>query len=244
MWSEKTKPILNYFTKVEILLWCISVMLIFVSFIIFDGESILTLIASLIGVTSLIFNAKGNPFGQFLMIIFSVLYGIISFTFSYYGEMITYLGMTAPMAVFALISWIKNPYNRNKAEVKVNRLKKKEIVFMILLTAVITFIFYFILAAFNTANLIPSTISVTTSFLAVYLTFRRSAFYAAAYAVNDIVLIILWIIATLTNTTYLSVVICFVIFLINDIYGFINWSKMQKRQETNCTIPVNNYVEF
>ena len=178
------------------------------------------------------------------MIIFSVLYGIISFTFSYYGEMITYLGMTAPMAVFALISWIKNPYNRNKAEVKVNRLKKKEIVFMILLTAVITFIFYFILAAFNTANLIPSTISVTTSFLAVYLTFRRSAFYAAAYAVNDIVLIILWIIATLTNTTYLSVVICFVIFLINDIYGFINWSKMQKRQETNCTIPVNNYVEF
>ena len=71
MWREKTKPILNYFTKVEILLWCISVMLIFVSLFIFDGESILTLIASLIGVTSLIFNAKGNPFGQFLMIIFS-----------------------------------------------------------------------------------------------------------------------------------------------------------------------------
>ena len=233
MWREKTKSLLNYFTKAEILLWCISVMLILVSFIIFDGESILTLIASLIGVTSLIFNAKGNPFGQFLIVVFSLLYGIISFTFSYYGEMITYLGMTAPMAVFALISWIKNPYNGNKAEVKVNRLKKKEIVFMILLTAVITFIFYFILAAFNTANLIPSTISVATSFLAVYLTFRRSAFYAAAYAANDVVLIILWIMATLSNITYLSVAICFIIFLINDVYGFISWSKMQKRQEVN-----------
>ncbi len=233
MWREKTKSLLNYFTKAEILLWCISVMLILVSFIIFDGESILTLIASLIGVTSLIFNAKGNPFGQFLIVVFSLLYGIISFTFSYYGEMITYLGMTAPMAVFALISWIKNPYNGNKAEVKVNRLKKKEIVFMFLLTAVITFIFYFILAAFNTANLIPSTISVTTSFLAVYLTFRRSAFYAAAYAANDVVLIILWIMATLSNITYLSVAICFIIFLINDVYGFISWSKMQKRQEVN-----------
>ena len=221
MWREKTKSLLNYFTKAEILLWCISVMLILVSFIIFDGESILTLIASLIGVTSLIFNAKGNPFGQFLIVVFSLLYGIISFTFSYYGEMITYLGMTAPMAVFAL------------AEVKVNRLKKKEIVFMFLLTAVITFIFYFILAAFNTANLIPSTISVATSFLAVYLTFRRSAFYAAAYAANDVVLIILWIMATLSNITYLSVAICFIIFLINDVYGFISWSKMQKRQEVN-----------
>lgn len=104
---------------------------------------------------------------------------------------------------------------------------------MFLLTAVITFIFYFILAAFNTANLIPSTISVATSFLAVYLTFRRSAFYAAAYAANDVVLIILWIMATLSNITYLSVAICFIIFLINDVYGFISWSKMQKRQEVN-----------
>lgn len=133
MCREKIKSLLNYFTKAEIQLWSISVILIFVSFIIFDRESILTLIASLIGVTSLIFNAKGNPFGQFLMVVFSVLYGIISFTFSYYGEMITYLGMTAPMAVFALISWIKNPYDGNKSEVKINRLKKKEIVFMPLL---------------------------------------------------------------------------------------------------------------
>lgn len=244
MYREKIKSLLNYFTKAEIKLWSISVILIFVSFIIFDRESILTLIASLIGVTSLIFNAKGNPFGQFLMVVFSVLYGIISFTFSYYGEMITYLGMTAPMAVFALISWIKNPYDGNKSEVKINRLKKKEIVFMLLLTAVITFIFYFILAAFNTANLIPSTISVTTSFLAVYLTFRRSAFYAAAYAANDVVLITLWLMAALSNIAYLSVVICFVIFLINDVYGFINWSKMQKRQEANYMIPINSNLEF
>ena len=200
----------------------------------------MTLAASLIGVTSLIFNAKGNPFGQFLMVIFSILYGIISFTSAYYGEMITYLGMTAPMAVFALITWLKNPYNGNKSEVKVNRLKFKEIIFMMLLTAVITIIFYYILAAFHTANLIPSTISVTTSFLAVYLTFRRSAFFAVGYAANDIVLIILWILAAIADISYLSVAICFVMFLINDTYGFINWSRMQKRQEANCIITMSD----
>lgn len=233
MLESKVKSLINYFTKAEIFLWCTSVTLILVSFIIFDRESFLTLSASLIGVTSLIFNAKGNPFGQLLMVVFSLMYGIISLTFAYYGEMITYLGMTAPMAVFALISWIRNPYNGNRAEVKVNRLSKKEIIFMVLLTAVITWIFYYILAAFNTANLIPSTISVTTSFLAVYLTFRRSPFYAVAYGANDLVLIILWGLATLSDITYLSVVVCFIIFLINDIYGFISWSKMQKRQQGN-----------
>ncbi len=162
---------------------------------------------------------------------------IISYTFSYYGEMITYLGMTAPMAAFALVSWLRNPYNGNKAEVKVNRLKLKEILFMILLTIIVTFIFYYVLAAFHTANLIPSTISVTTSFLAVYLTFRRSAFYALGYAANDIVLILLWILAALSDISYLSVVICFIMFLVNDIYGFINWSKMQKRQKLNTITP-------
>lgn len=231
MYIKERKSIPEYFTKGELILWCISASSVIISFFIFDRENYLTLAASLIGVTALIFNAKGNPFGQFLTVIFSILYGIISFGFSYYGEMITYLGMTAPMAAAALVSWLNNPYNGNKSEVKVNRLKVKEIIVMILLTAVVTVIFYFILSAFNTANLIPSTISVTTSFTAVYLTYKRSAFYAIGYAANDIVLIILWILAAFYDVSYLSVVICFVMFLANDIYGFVNWSKMRKNQE-------------
>ena len=220
----------NYFTKNEIALWLTSVILILTSFFLFDRENYLTLCASLIGVTSLIFNAKGNPFGQLLMVIFSLLYGIISYTFSYYGEMVTYLGMTMPMAVFALISWLKNPFNGNKAEVKVNSITKKETVFMWLITALVTIIFYYILAYFNTANIVPSTLSVTTSFIAVYLTFRRSPYFAIAYAANDIILIILWLLASFCHIRYISVVVCFVAFLINDIYGYINWQKMKIRQ--------------
>ncbi|HZK20852.1 MAG TPA: nicotinamide riboside transporter PnuC [Oscillospiraceae bacterium] len=233
---KKKNAKLNYFSKGEIILWSASVMLIIISFCVFDRVNYLTLIASVVGATSLIFNAKGNPVGQVLMIIFSIIYGVISFSFSYYGEMITYLGMTAPMALFALISWLRNPYNGNKAEVKVNRISAVEAVFMLILSAIVTIAFYFILRTFNTENLIPSTISVTTSFLAVYLTFRRSAYYALAYAANDIILIILWVLASLVNTAYLSVVICFVMFLVNDIYGFISWTKMKKRQKTHLKV--------
>ena len=227
------KRLLNYFTKLEIGLWTSSVLLILISFFIFDRENYLTLIASIIGATFLIFNAKGNPIGQFLTIVFSMLYGIISYDFAYYGEMITYLGMTLPMALFALISWIKNPYEKGKAEVKVNKLSRKEIVFMLVLTIIVTIVFYFVLEHFNTANLIPSTISVTTSFLAVYLTFRRSPYFALAYAMNDIVLIILWVLASISDISYLSVVICFIVFFVNDMYGFISWKQMEKRQKLN-----------
>lgn len=227
---HKIKSLISYFSQLELALWCSSVTLIILSFITFDRTNYMTLAASLIGVTSLIFNAKGNPFGQVLIIIFSLLYGIISYSFAYYGEMITYIGMTLPMAVIALISWLRNPFNGNKAEVKVNQINRKEIRVMLILTIVVTIIFYFILDFFNTANMLPSTISITTSFFAAYLTFRRSPYFALAYASNDIVLIVLWVLASLENVKYISVVVCFVAFFVNDIYGFVSWKRMEQRQ--------------
>ena len=142
---SKTKLLLNYFSKFEIILWSFSVLSIIISFMVFDRSNYLTLCASLIGVTSLIFCAKGNPVGQVLMIIFSIIYGIISYSFSYYGEMITYLGMTLPMCVFALVSWLKNPYKDNKSEVAVAKLKKKDIPLIIISALAVTIAFYFIL---------------------------------------------------------------------------------------------------
>lgn len=225
------KKLLSYFSTKEWILWLGSLSAIIVSFLVFDSSNVLTLIASLIGITSLIFAAKGNPIGPFLMIIFSIIYGVISYSFSYYGEMITYLGMTLPMAVISLVAWLKNPFDNSKSEVKVNKIKGKEYCFLALLTIIVTIIFYFILKHFNTANLYPSTLSVTTSFVAVYLTFRRSPYYAIWYAMNDIILIVLWVLASKENTSYISVVVCFAIFLINDLYGYYNWKRIEKRQK-------------
>ena len=221
-------------TVTDILLWCSSVLLIFLSSIIFDSSGYLTLAASLIGVTSLILNAKGNPAGQLLMIIFSLLYGVISYSFAYYGEMITYLGMTMPMSVYALVAWLKNPYKGNKSEVRVRTLNNKNRVIMWVSAIIVTTVFYLVLKVFGTANIVPSTVSVTTSFLAVYLTGQRTPYFALAYAANDVVLIILWTLAALSDPGYISVVVCFAAFLANDIYGFISWKRLEKKQKINA----------
>ena len=231
---QPVKNLLAYFSFSERLLWSCSVLFILVSFWLFGGQGWLTLTASLIGATSLLFIAKGNPVGQLLTVVFSLLYGYISLTFRYYGEMITYLGMTAPMAVAALVSWLRHPYKGDRAQVQVNRLAAKEPGLLALLTAAVTGVFYFILAAFGTANLLPSTLSVATSFAAVYLTCRRSPWYALAYAANDVVLVCLSVLAAMENPGYISVAVCFVMFLANDIYGFISWRRMGQRQAAGC----------
>ncbi|MDE7439421.1 MAG: nicotinamide riboside transporter PnuC [Clostridia bacterium] len=227
------KKFLKSITWIEWLIWGISVISIIVCFFVFKNTQYLYLVGALIGATALIFVSKGNPLGQFLTIVFSAFYGVIAYSYNYYGEMITYLGMSAPMALWALISWLKNPYKGNKSEVKVNSLSLREWCLFLTAAVVITVSFFFVLRALNTANLIISTVSVFTSFMAAYLTARRNRFYAVCYALNDIVLIIMWSMASYENITYLPMVICFIAFFVTDTYGFINWSIMNKKQKEN-----------
>ncbi len=141
---KKIKKALRYFSKGELILWLCSLLAIVLSFLLFDRKNFLMPIASLIGATSLIFNANGNPFGQVLMIIFSLLYGIISYTF--------------------------------------------------------------------------------------------------AYAFNDVVLIILWSLVTKTNPSYLSVVICFIAFLINDVYDLSVGKKCKKSKKKQISRPIRRLI--
>ena len=222
-------------TKFELALWLSSVGLIVISAIaaaaLGGSIDILSTLASLIGVTSLIFIAKGNVVGQGLTVVFSLFYGFISLGFRYYGEMITYLGMTAPMAVLAIFTWLRHPSEKGASEVLAAKLTKKRIVGLIVFTAIVTTAFWFILEFLGTANLVVSTISVATSFIPAYLTWCRSPYYALGYAANDLVLIVLWTAASLENPSSLAMVSCFVAFFANDIYGFISWKKRLGKQK-------------
>lgn len=228
-------------SKFELRLWLASLAVILISALLGGRENLPSALCSIVGVTALIFVAKGDVLGQVLTIVFALGYGAISLTFAYYGEMITYVFMSAPMALLAVIAWLRHPYKPDESEaqakvgeVAVGHVGAREAVLMFVAAAAVTGAFYFILKALDTANLGFSTLSVTTSFLASYLTFRRSPYYALAYAANDLVLIVLWVLAATTDVRYLSMVCCFVMFFANDLYGFYSWQKMKKRQGQNA----------
>ena len=215
-------------TKREWLIWLSSLAIVLVSNLLTADLDILTLAAALIGVTSLVFAAKGNVWAQILMVVFSILYGIISFRSRYWGEMITYLGMTMPMAVWSAITWFKNP--GNSSEVAIQKLTRRHVIWLTVSTVLVTVVFYYILMILDTPNIVFSTISIVTSFLAAALTMLRSSYYAVGYAANDVVLIVLWVLASFENPAYIPVVVNFVIFFVNDMYGFVSWKKREVRQ--------------
>lgn len=224
-------PIKNLSTK-EWFLWIGSLTAVIISNILSYNMDWLTLAAAMVGITSLVFAAKGNVWAQILMIAFSILYGIISFRFRYWGEMITYLGMSMPMAIWSAITWLKNPSKENGNEVAIRKLNRKHSVLLVSTGAIVTGGFYFVLQALHTPNIVFSTISVATSFLAASLTMLRSSYYALGYASNDIVLIVLWVLASIENPAYIPVIVNFIIFFFNDLYGFISWRKRESEQNS------------
>ncbi len=220
----------RYFTKFEWGLWITSLLVVTLSFFVGGRNGVLPLITSLLGVTSLILIAKGDVAGQVLVFIFSILYAAVAWKERYYGEMITYLFMSAPAAVFSIVSWLRNPYATDRSEVKMEKMRAWDLPIAVLLTAAVTFAFYWILRALGNAELGVSTLSISTSFLAAYLLFRRNPYYALAYAANDVVLIVLWCIVSARELSGLSMVACFAMFLCNDLYGFFNWIRLRNRQ--------------
>ncbi len=220
------------FSRLEWLLWLGGMGGILFSFWLSPAKDLLSTAGSLIGVTALIFLAKGRVAGHVLGFIFSLFYAAVSFFHSYYGEMITYLGMGAPIALMSALEWAKNPY-QNTATVKIRPVTKKQVALIFLLCLPVTGILGVLLDLLGTENLVVSTISVITSFFADALCLLRSPYYALAYAVNDVVLIVLWGVELARDSSCLPTLICFVIFLINDLYGFYNWKRMMKQQKSN-----------
>lgn len=228
------QPIKTFFREtkpVEYVLFLGSVLAILLSFFLTHNTDYLQLVASLIGAMALILIAKGNVLGQILSVVFSVFYGVISYFCGYYGEIITYLGMSAPVAVLAVIAWLKHPFEGKRSEVTVNHLRAREYPIILGISLCVSVAFFFILQALHTPNLWWSTVSVLTSCTAMLLSVRRSPLYAFAYCLNDGVLIVLWSLMSVAQTSYIAMVVCFVVFFVNDLYGLWNWICLLKRQQ-------------
>lgn len=224
------KMIFKSLKPLDYVLWGSSVILFVLTNVLLDSHNGLYTIAVIIGLTALIYTARGHVFGPLFMVIFSILYSLISLSMDYHSEFITYGSMTLPMSIVALYAWLKNPNKQNQNEVQTVILTHKEWIHGAFLTLVITTGFGIFMFWLNTPNLVVSTLSITTSFIAVYLTYKRSMFYALAYAANDIILIVLWAYAVRLDLAYLPILMCFGLFFIYDIYGLMSWSKMTKNQ--------------
>lgn len=176
--------------------------------------------------------AKGKYACYIIGIISTFFYAFVSYSNSYYGEVIIAMCCTLPLMIVGLVNWLKHQDNTNTVVIK--EISKKELI-IVLLTQVIMFIGYYnLLKVFNTNNLLVSTFSIVASIIATYLTARRSEYGFIGFIINDLILITLWSIPVIGGESNLiPVLLCPVLLLINDIYGVYNWKRLKKLQSNN-----------
>jgi len=224
---------LKNWTTFEKLFLLIGTILAIVLTFMFKG-TLIDLGYTLLYIWTALLLAKGKYSCYIVGIISTFFYAFVSYSNSYYGEVIIAMCCTLPLMVIGLINWLKHQDSTNTVIIK--EITKKELLLVLLSQAIMFTGYYFLLKVFNTNNLLVSTFSIVASIIATYLTARRSEHGFIGFIINDIILIILWSIPVIKgNTNIIPVLLCPVLLFINDIYGVYNWKRIKINQAIKNT---------
>lgn len=234
--KSKIKKLFNKFSLYNYIYLACAYVIIIVGLILSDDKNYFSFTTSLIGVTAFLFSAKGLVVAPMLSSIYYVMYGLLSLTQKYYGEAIVNGLISLPIAIFSIITWLRNKNKKENVDVQVNQLKKKEYLCMMPALIVIFVGAFFMLKALNANQVVINTISIVCCIAAGYLMMRRSPFYALAYICADIAVITLWSITIFNGgLSYLPTLLSVCCFFVNDVYGLVNWQRKGRKQKLEET---------
>lgn len=177
-----------------------------------------------------LFLAKGKYACYIIGVISTFFYAYVSYKNNYFGELIIAMCCTLPLMLLGLINWLRHQDDTNTVVIK--DITKKELLIVLASQAIMFIGYYYLLKAFNTSNLLVSTFSLVASLIASYLTARRSEYGFIGFIINDLILIVLWGIPLATGSlSIITVALCPILLLINDIYGAYNWRRIKLEQK-------------
>lgn len=218
---------LNWFERIFPI---VAIIIVIISFVVGTEKNWLSFVSSLVGIVAFFCVAKGFFIAPFLCITQSVLYLILSISQKFYGEIIL-AAIYIISAIITIITWLRNRNKEDKSYVQVNKIKPFEYYLVLPLFAVVGVGCYFMLKAFDTNELLTSTLSMVASLISCYLLIRRSSYYSVGYIANDVIVVVLWCL-TIKNVglVFLPTILGYALYFINDVYGLVNWKIMEKKQ--------------
>ncbi len=205
-----------------------SLLLVIISII--SKSSFLSLTYSLLCLLNAVCIAKGKIIGYIFEIIATAIYLYISFTQKFYSEVFTSVCLLMPSSIYGLYNWSKNQSQTSTVIIK--DMNKKELYFSIISQIILYPLYLLILKYFDTSLVYISALSICITALAVYHMAKASPLGYFFFIIKDLVAIILWIYPILLGeAASIPVFITFILYAINDCYGFFNWKKIKLAQQ-------------
>lgn len=195
------------------------------------GSKWYVIVSSLLGVLCVFTQAKGKISTQFIGIIYFIFYIFVSYTQKYYGEALLYILIMIPLYIYGIIHWLSNRDKSDNVVLVRSNLPLKEWIIAGMSFIGVSIGVYLILKTLNTNQLVISTLSFISMLPAVYLLTRRCKWNQVAFLVNDFVLITLWLCLIIQGDySFLPISVCHLFQVTYDIYGLIEWIKLERKQ--------------
>ncbi|AWW34236.1 nicotinamide riboside transporter PnuC [Mannheimia varigena] len=233
------KEIFSGWTTFEAI-WLLIFLVIQIGIFVYQPDTWLATIAAINGILCVVFVGKGKISNYFFGLISVSLYAYISYTFKLYGEMMLNLLVYVPVQFIGFYFWRKNMSSQNTVnksgakEVIAKALTAKQWVIVVISTIVGTYLYIQLLKYLGSALAVLDGATVVISIVAQILMVLRYREQWALWIIVNIMTISLWAAMYFKNgETSLPLLVMYVMYLCNSIYGYYNWIKLHRnhRQE-------------
>ena len=190
-------------------------------------DSPLNIIAGLAGVVSVVMCAKGRIMFYFIGFIQTITYLILAWQNQFYGEVLENLFYFVTM-IWGIFVWHKNSVKNSDGteDVAAKRFTPIQWIFSIVGTVVATILMGYWLDGIGSAQAYTDAATNVMAIFAQILMVRRYREQWIWWIIIDLFCIKLWFVAG-----NWSMVAMYVAWTANCIYGWINWSKLNKNQQ-------------
>ena len=216
-----------YGWKVKEYLWFALATFSIVIIAVVSHNSFLEFICSISGIAGAILIAKGKISGYLGGIINSLTYTLVSYKFGLYGETIVYALLFVPMQFIGFYIWAKNSVAEGEKVdvIKKTLTTKKRVALLLGIAATVALYSFFI--SFLKGSM-PG-LDCATAILSIVATTLMMLRYAEQWIVwitVNVIAVTMWIIAVLNNDYQgIAILAMWILFLLNSIYGWLNWKK-------------------
>ncbi len=200
-------------------------------------SSAITILYSIFGVLYVGAIAKQLKIGLIFGLLQTTLYIVQSALYNNWGEFILNIAIVLPLIVLSIVGWFRKS---SGVTVTSKKLSRNEWIILTIINLAVSIAFYFVLAEFDTPNLLLASISAFFTILAHYLMVRKSPFMFVGFIGVNITTFLIWLLPIIEvqalNFETVPMLATIVVYLISNIFGAINWfkdaSKKQKEQES------------
>jgi nicotinamide mononucleotide transporter len=193
-------------------------------------DSLIGLTASLTGMLCVVLTAKARISSFYWGLINILTYSYVAYRSAYYGDVMLNLLYFLPMTFVGIYFWKRNLKNNKKGEVKVKSLSWKNRFIWFGISIIILIIYGIILMMIK--GTLPFIDSATTVFsiIATIMLNKRLTEQWFFWIMVDVLSIVMWAYIFITSRGDISMLVMWSAFLVNALYGYYNWRKMEKNQ--------------